>query len=158
MPDTLPVGNKAPDFTLKDTNGKDFTLSNQTAQKNVVLLFFPLAFSSVCSEEFCQVRDNLKIYEKLNASVVGVSVDSFFTLNEFRKAHNLNVTLVSDFNKEISQAFGALYDDFFGMRGVAKRAAFVIDQNRIIRYDEVLEDSGNVPDFAKIQSTLSQLG
>ena len=151
------LDSKAPDFTLKNTEGKDITLSSCRDEKNVVLLFFPLAFTSTCTEELCTTRDNMKLYDSMDAQVMGISVDSFFTLKEFKKAQNLNFPLLSDFNKEVSSKYNSLYKDFFGMQGVAKRSAFVIDQEGMIRHKEILEDAGQIPDFKTIQQTLSDL-
>jgi len=148
---------KALDFTLQNTDGEEITLSDFEGKNNVVLLFFPLAFTSTCTEELCTTRDNMKLYNAMDAKVMGISVDSFFTLKEFKKAENLNFTLLSDFNKEVSAEYDALYDEFFGMEGVAKRSAFVIDQEGIIRHKEILEDAGDLPDFKAVQQTLSGL-
>ncbi len=150
----ISVGDKAPDFTLKNTNGEDVTLSGYFGKKNVVLLFFPLAFTGTCTEELCTTRDNLKIYNSLNAEVLGISVDSFFSLKQFKEAQNLNFQLLSDFNKTASESYGVLYKDFFGMLGVSKRSAFVIDQDGVVQYAEVLEDASELPDFKGIQDSL----
>lgn len=151
------TGQSAPLFTLQNTEGKPYSLKQQIGSKNIVILFFPLAFSSVCKDEFCHVRDNLSDYENLDAEVIGISVDSFFALQEFKKQNDLNITLLSDFNKEACAAYGVLNYDFFGMNGVARRAAFVVDKNGIIRHKEVLEDAGNHPDFNAILSALQKL-
>ena len=153
----LQIGNKAPDFTLKNSDGEDITLSSFQGEHNVVILFFPLAFTSVCTTELCQTRDNMKMYNEFNAKVLGVSVDSFFTLKEFKRMQNLNFDLLSDFNKEVAKSYACLYDEFFGMFGVAKRSAFVIDKEGTIQYAEVLESAGDLPNFTKIQETLSTL-
>lgn len=150
------VDSKAPDFTLQNTEGKEVSLSDFRG-KNVVLLFFPLAFSSTCTEELCSTRDNMKLYNSMDAEVVGISIDSFFTLKAFKKAENLNFTLLSDFNKEIAQAYDAFYEEYFGMKGVSKRASFIIDKEGIIKYCEVLEDSGDLPDFKAIHNELNQI-
>lgn len=148
---------KAPDFTLQNTEGEEISLSDYQGDKNVVLLFFPLAFTSTCTDEMCTMRDNMKLYNSLDAKVIGISVDSFFTLKVFKKAENLNFTLLSDFNKEVSKEYGVLYDEFFGMHGVSKRAAFVVDKEGNLAYQEILEDAGNLPDFDLIQETLTEL-
>ena len=150
----LQKGNTAPDFTLKNTDGEEVTLSEQYGDNNVVLLFFPLAFTSVCTEELCHTRDNLKDFEELDAKVFAISVDSFFTLKEFKKSQELNFQLLSDFNKDTAKSYGALYEDFLGFKGVAKRSAFVIDKQGTIQYAEVLEDAGNLPDFDAIKDAL----
>lgn len=147
------LNSKAPDFTLQNTEGQETSLSDFQGQ-NVMLLYFPLAFSSTCTEELCTMRDNMKLYNALNAKVLGISVDSFFTLKAFKNSQNLNFLLLSDFNKEVSQKYDALYENYFGMKGVSKRASFVIDQQGIIRHREILEDSGDLPDFKAIQQTL----
>ena len=106
----------------------------------------------------CSVRDNISFYSNLNATVIGISVDSPATLNKFKEEQNLNFTLLSDFNKEVSTAYNCLYDNFFGwMKGVSKRAAFIIDKNGIIQYIEVLENAGEVPNFEAISKTLQNL-
>jgi peroxiredoxin len=151
------VGQSAPDFALFNTEKEEVKLSEQRGQK-VLLLFFPLAFTSVCTAELCDVRDNLKIYEGLNAKPFGISIDSLFSLKKFKEEQNLNFDLLSDFNKETSEAYGALYETFgFGMRGVTKRAAFVIDENGIIQYAEVLENAGLQPNFQAIRETLTAI-
>jgi peroxiredoxin len=147
----------APDFTLKNTNNEDVTLSDFKGEKNVVLLFFPLAFSKVCTKELCSTRDNLKIYNSLNSEVLAISIDSFFTLKAFKEANNLNFTLLSDFNKEVSANYNSLYDDYFGMKGVSKRSVFVIDKEGRIVHSEILEDSGKIPNLSKVQEILAGL-
>ena len=150
----LNVGQSAPNFTLKDSNGEDRTLQELRGEGKLLLLFFPLAFSSVCTDEMCSTRDNMKFYEELNVRVAGISVDSFFTLKVFKEQNNINFPLLSDFNKEVSEAYGALYDTFFDMKGVSKRSAFLIDENGTVAYAEVLENAGNLPDFKAIHELL----
>jgi peroxiredoxin len=147
------IGEKAPDFTLSDTERKPVTLSGYQGRQ-VLLLFFPLAFTSVCTAELCSVRDGLKQYEELNVQPIGISVDSTATLARFREDQHLNFPLLSDFNKEVSKLYGALYEDFFGMKGVSKRAAFLIDEEGTVQYAEVLENAGDQPDFETIQVKL----
>ena len=152
---SLQIGQTAPDFTLYNTDKKPVSLS-ELKGKNVLLLFFPMAFTSVCTAELCSVRDNFKIYESLQAVPFGISVDSLYSLKKFKEEQGLNFDLLSDFNKEVSVAYGSLYEQFgFGMRGVSKRSAFVIDSNGIIRYAEVLENAGEQPDFAAIRESLA---
>lgn len=148
---------KAPDFTLNDTKLNDVTLSSFKGRKNVVLLFFPLAFSSVCTTELCTTRDNMKLYDSLNAEVLAISVDSSFSLKAFKEANNLNYTLLSDFNKNVSESYGVLYKDYFGMKGVSKRSVFVIDKSGEIVHKEILEDSGDMPNLNKVQEVLVEL-
>jgi peroxiredoxin len=151
---SIETGEQAPDFTLQNTEGEKLSLSVFQGEKNVVLLFFPLAFTGTCTNEMCTMRDNMKMYNSLNAKVIGISVDSFFTLEKFKKSENLNFTLLSDFNKSVSEEYGVLYDEFFGMKGVSKRAAFVIDREGMIIYAEVLEDAGKLPDFDAVREAL----
>lgn len=148
---------EAPDFTLQNTKGDKVSLSDFKSKKNVVLLFFPVAFSSTCTEELCTTRDNMKLYDSLDAKVIGISVDSFFCLKEFKKSENLNFTLLSDFNKEVSKKYDVLDNDFYGMKGVSKRATFVIDKEGTIRFSEILEDASQLPDFKGVQEILKEL-
>ena len=153
----LQVGQQAPDFKLFNSDKKEVELSQQKG-KNVVLLFFPLAFTSVCTAELCAVRDNYSMYNDLNAVVYGISVDSLHTLNKFKQEQRLNFELLSDFNKDVSKAYDSLYEQFgFGMKGVSKRSAFVIDKTGQIKYAQVLENASEQPDFTKIKSVLEQL-
>jgi glutaredoxin-dependent peroxiredoxin len=122
------------------------------------LLFFPMAFTSVCTKELCSIRDNISIYNNANALVFGISVDSPFTLKKYKEEQGLNFPLLSDFNKEASEAYGVLYEAFNDwMKGVSKRSAFVIDKKGIVRYAEVLEKAADLPDFEAIQRTLAGL-
>lgn len=155
---SLKINEAAPDFKLVNTEKKEVSLSDLNG-KNTVLLFFPLAFTSVCTSELCSVRDNYNIYNQLNAEVYGISVDSLFTLAKFKEEQRLNFNLLSDFNKEVSKAYNSLYENFaFDMHGVSKRSAFVIDKNGLLRYAEILENAGQLPDFDAIQSSLKNLG
>ncbi|MBK6829017.1 MAG: redoxin domain-containing protein [Chitinophagaceae bacterium] len=136
---------------------RKITLSEQKGQP-VVLLFFPLAFTSVCTAELCSVRDNLDWYNNMEAKIFAISVDSLQTLARFKQDQQLNFTLLSDFNKEASRAYGSIYEEFgFNMKGVSKRSAFVIDGEGIIRYAEVLENAGEQPDFNQIRAVLEGL-
>jgi peroxiredoxin len=150
-------GQIAPDFTLYDSTKNNVTLSDQRGQ-NVLLLFFPLAFTSTCTAELCSVRDHISFYNSVNAKVFGISVDSLHTLAKYKAEQNLNFTLLSDFNKEVSSMYGSLYEKFgYDMKGVSKRSAFVIDKEGIIRYAEVLENASEQPNFKNITLTLESL-
>lgn len=149
---SIQIGNVAPDFTLYNTEKQAIKLSELKGQ-NVVLLFFPLAFTSTCTKELCGVRDDIANYSGLNAKVFGISVDSIFSLGQFKKEQGLNFDLLSDFNKEASTAYGCLYDQFvLEMKGVSKRSAFLIDANGIIQYAEVLENAGEIPNLELLKS------
>lgn len=152
----LKVGDKAPNFTLLNTEAKEVSLSD-FAGKKVVIHFFPLAFTGVCTTQLCTLRDNFGFYEGINAQVLGVSVDSPFTLAKFKEENNYQFPLLSDFNKEVSKSFGAFYEDFvLGLKGVAKRSAFVIDENQNIIYAEVLEDAHQLPNFQAIDGLIKK--
>jgi peroxiredoxin len=153
----IQVGQPAPDFKLFDSDKKSVSLGDYKG-KNVLLLFFPQAFTGTCTKELCSTRDNIATYDKANAQVFGISVDSVFTLGRYKEDQGLNFPLLSDFNKEVSTTYGSLYDTFaFDMKGVSKRSAFVIDKQGIVRYAEVLETATDLPNFEEIQKTLSQL-
>ncbi|MRX48047.1 redoxin domain-containing protein [Pedobacter puniceum] len=146
----LQVGEQAPDFTLFNSELKEVSLKD-FAGKKVIIHFFPMAFTGVCTTQLCTLRDNFGFYEGLNAQVLGISVDSPFTLAKFKEDNNYQFPLLSDFNKEVSKAFGAYYDEFvFNLKGVSKRAAFVIDENQKVIYAEVLESAGDLPNFKAI--------
>lgn len=152
---SIKKGEKAPLFTLRNSATEEVSLSDYKG-KNVLLLFFPLAFTGVCTAELCGIRDDIATYNNMEAEVIAVSVDSPFTLAKFKEEQGYNFPLLSDFNKEVSRAYGALYEDFvLGLKGVSKRAAFVIDKEGTIRYAEVLENAGDIPNFASVQSTLA---
>ena len=154
---SIQIGKAAPEFTLFDSNKNKVTLSEQKGS-NIVLLFFPLAFTSVCTKELCSVRDNISWYNNVKAKVFGISVDALQTLAKFKEDQKLNFTLLSDFNKETSRAYEAIYEMFgYNMKGVSKRSAFVIDKEGIVRYAEVLENAGELPNFEAIQQTLAGL-
>lgn len=150
-------GQAAPDFSLFNTEKNKVSLADYKG-KNVLILFFPQAFTGVCTNELCSVRDTLDTYTNLDAEVVGISVDSIFTLAKFKEEQNYNFPLLSDFNKEVSQAYGAFYDEFvFDMKGVSRRAAFVVDKQGAVQYAEVLESAGDLPNFEAIKAALASL-
>ncbi len=154
---TLQIGDKAPDFTLINTEKKPISLADYKG-KNVVILFFPMAFTSVCTAELCQTRDDIAYYTGLNADVLGISVDSPFTLGKFKEDQNLPFHLLSDFNKTTSRAYGSIYEHWIlGLDGVSKRSAFVIDGNGIIVHKEVLESAGDTPSFEAIKAALAAI-
>ena len=151
------IGQQAPNFSLYDSDKNLVTLSDLKGS-NILLLFFPFAFSSVCTAELCSMRDDLKAYEGFNAKVFGISVDSLYSLKRFKEDQHLNFPLLSDFNKEMSISYGSLHEQFsYGMKGVSKRSAFIIDKNGIVQYAEVLENPGMHPDFEAIQVKLRGL-
>ncbi len=155
---SLTIGQTAPDFFLFNTEKEKVELKNYRG-KNVLLLFFPFAFTGVCTSELCGVRDNYKVYEGLNAVVLGISVDSPHTLRKFKEENNLNFQLLSDFNKTVSEAYFTIYESFTNMelKGVSKRSAFVVDKEGVLRYAEVLENAGEQPNFTNIKKVLEGL-
>lgn len=153
----LHTGDKAPDFTLRSSDKSQVSLRDFRGQQ-VVLLFFPAAFTGVCTKELCAMRDGLADYQRLDAQVIAISVDSLFTLGKWKEEQSFNFTLLSDFNKTVSKKYGVLYKEFvFEMKGVSKRSAFVIDKEGIIRYAEVLDNAGEMPDFEGVKKTLQSL-
>jgi glutaredoxin-dependent peroxiredoxin len=154
---SIRIGQPAPEFTLFDSDKQKVSLSDYKGQ-NVLLLFFPQAFTGTCTKELCSTRDNIALYNEANARVFGISVDSVFTLAKYKEDQNLNFPLLSDFNKTTSAEYGSLYDSFvFDMKGVSKRSAFVVDKEGIIRYAEVLEKATDLPDFSAIQQILESI-
>lgn len=153
----MKIGSIAPEFSLFNSDKQKISLTDYKGQ-NVLLLFFPLAFTSVCTAELCSVRDSLKDYEASNAVVFGISVDSVYTLARYKQENEINFQLLSDFNKHVSTMYGSIYETFgFEMKGVSKRSAFIIDKNGIIKYAEVLENASEVPDFKAINKILAEL-
>jgi glutaredoxin-dependent peroxiredoxin len=156
----IPVGTKAPDFTLKSkqTSGLvDVKLSNNFGQKNTVLLFFPLAFTGVCTKEMCDVTSGLNAYKNLNADVIGVSVDSPFSQEAWAQKEKIGITLCSDLNKKTAEAYGTLLPDLIGLGAVSARAAFVIDKNGVVQYSEQTPTPKELPNFQAIKETLGKL-
>jgi alkyl hydroperoxide reductase subunit AhpC len=151
------IGDKAPDFTLRGSDKSQVSLKDFSG-KNVVLLFYPAAFSGVCTKELCMMRDGLAEYERLDAQILAISVDSLFTLAQWKMDQGFNFPMLSDFNKTLSKKYDVLYKEFvFEMKGVSKRSAFVIDKTGIVRYAEVLENAGEMPNFEAVKNTLESL-
>ena len=147
------VGAEAPDFTLMNQDREPVTLSKLRGRA-VVLAFFPAAFSSVCQKEMCTFSDSMARLGAAEAQVYGVSVDTFFTLKAFQDQQKLNFPLLSDFNKQAIRDYGVFNEDMIGLKGIAKRAVFVLDKDGVVRYREVLEDARNEPDYAKALAAL----
>lgn len=154
----IQVGDKAPSFSLFNTEKQEVSLS-QFQGKTLIVHFFPLAFTGVCTKQLCTLRDGIQMYRNDSCDVVAISVDSPFTLGKFKAEQNLPFDLLSDFNREVSAAYGAQHEVFpaLGLKGVAKRSAFVIDGQGIIRYAEVLESPGDLPNFEAINSVVASL-
>ena len=156
---TLDVGRQAPDFTLPHKpGGAPVKLSDYRGEKNVVLLFFPLAWSPVCTDEMCATRDRYSGYADVDAEVLGISVDSPFTLQAWAEDQGFQFPLLSDFNKDVSKNYGVLYEDLLGLQGVARRAAFVVDKEGTVRYAEVCPTPKDLPDLESIRGVLQDLG
>lgn len=157
---TLDINDQAPDFEAKSADGEsvgDFRLSEVLGQENVVLAFFPLAFTGGCTKEMCAFRDQLAQFNELNAQVYGVSVDSPFSLNVFSQQNGLTFPLLSDFNRDISRSFGVLHEELMGLREISKRSVFVLDAKGVIRYRWVSDDPGQLPDLDVVRSALGEL-
>lgn len=161
----IQVGDKAPDFTLTKLTEQGpelFTLSKATAGKKTVLLFFPMAFTGVCTTEFCDISKGLNAYTDLNAQVIGISGDNPFAQAEWAKKESITVPLLSDYEHTVAKEYGVAYESFLPeknltMGGVAKRSAFVIDSNGVVQYAEVHDSPGDLPDFDKIKSVLAEI-
>ncbi|MFO8026109.1 MAG: redoxin domain-containing protein [Opitutales bacterium] len=153
----LATGTKAPEFTLKTKTAEglqDVSLADNLGKQKTVLLFFPLAFTSVCMDEMCSVNESLEDYNSLNAKVYGISVDSPFAQEKMAEVDGLKFPLLSDFNKEVAAAYDVLFEDLLGLKGVAKRSAFVIDEDGSIIYSESSDDPKQLPDFEAIKAAL----
>jgi glutaredoxin-dependent peroxiredoxin len=153
---SVDVGSKAPDFTLTSHERQPVTLS-QLHGRPVVLAFFPAAFSSVCQRELCTFRDSIARLSAANAQVFGISVDTFFTLKAFHDQQELTFPLLSDFNKQAIRDYGVFQEDMIGLKGIAKRAVFVIDKDGVVRHREVLDDARNEPNYDKVFVALKAL-
>ena len=148
------VGTRAPDFTLPNQDREPVTLS-QHKGRPIVLAFFPAAFSSVCAKQLCTFKDALGQLNSANAQVYGISVDSFFALKAFADQQHFNFPLLSDFNKQVIRDYGVFNEDMIGLRGIAKRAVFVLDGDGVVRHREVLEDARNEPDYQEVLKAVS---
>ena len=149
----IDIGAQAPDFTLTNQDRQPVTLSGLRG-KPVVLAFFPAAFSSVCTKEMCTFRDSLARLNQADAQVFGISVDTFFTLKAFQADQKLTFPLLSDFNKQVIRDYGVFNEDMVGLKGIAKRAVFVIDKDGAVRHREVLDDARDEPDYEKVFSAI----
>ncbi len=155
---TAEINSRAPDFKLVDSQLNHKSLNDYRGQKTV-LAFFPGAFTSVCTKEMCTFRDSMANFNKLNAKVVGISVDTPFSLGQFAKENNLEFDLLSDSTRAVSRAYGALHTDFLTVPGLtaSKRSVFVLDKDLIIRYRWISNDPGAEPSYSTIQNELSKL-
>jgi glutaredoxin-dependent peroxiredoxin len=158
---SIPVGSKAPEFTLKSKQASglvDVTLSRNFGQKHTVVLFFPLAFTSVCTAEMCDISSGLTAYASLKADVIAISVDSPFAQEAWAQKEKLTLTLASDLNKKTAQAYGVLLPDLAGLGSVSARAAFVIDKQGVVQYSEQTATVKDLPNFAAVKDVLAKLG
>lgn len=156
----IPVGTKAPDFTLKSKTAegvKEVKLSENLGKKNTVVLFFPLAFTGTCTQEMCDVTAGLSAYRDLNADVIGISVDSPFSQEAWAQKERIRITLASDLNKTTSRDYGVLLDDLLGFGSTAARAAFVIDKDGVVQYSEQTPTPKDLPDFEAVKAKLAEL-
>ena len=156
----IPVGSKAPDFTLKSKNAAglaDVKLSANFGQKNTVLLFFPLAYTSVCTTEMCDQSSGLGDYEQMGANVIAISVDSPFAQEAWAKANSIKLTLASDLNKEVIKKYEVVFPMLAGVGDTAARAAFVIDKQGVVQYSEQTPTPKELPNFTEIKAVLAKL-
>ena len=156
----ISVGSKAPDFTLKSKTAAglaDVKLSENFGKKNTVLLFFPLAFTSVCTQEMCDITAGLNAYSGMNADVIAVSVDSPFAQEAWAAKEKIGIKIASDLNKKTAEAYGVLLSDLIGLGAVSARAAFVIDKSGVIQYSEQTPTPKELPNFNAIKDTLAKL-
>ncbi len=152
----LKVGDKAPDFTLVDTDKKEHTLKEFLGKKTVIV-FYPGAFTGVCTKEMCTFRDSLTNFSSMNAQIVGISVDSPFANKGFAAANNLTFPLLSDYTRTVSQQYAGLYDAFAGLKGLiaAKRSVFVLDANGVVKYVWITENPGVEPPYDEVNKALA---
>jgi len=156
----LAVGTKAPLFSLKSKQASgvvDISLSDNLGKKNTVVLFFPLAFTSVCTQEMCDVTAGLNAYADLNANVIGISVDSPFSQEAWAQKEKIGITLASDLNKKTAQAYDVLLPDLLGLGSTSARSAFVIDKQGVVQYSEQTPTPKDLPNFNAIKETLAKL-
>ena len=156
----IAVGSKAPDFTLKSKQASglvDVKLSDNFGKKNTILLFFPLAFTGVCTQEMCDISSGMNAYKDSNADVIGISVDSPFSQEAWAQKEKITVTLASDLNKKTAEAYGTLLPDLAGLGAVSARAAFVIDKAGVVQYSEQTPTPKDLPNFKAIKETLAKL-
>lgn len=151
------VGAKAPDFTLMDQDRKPVTLSAALQQGPVVLAFFPAAFSSTCQDEMCTLNDSIATLDRSKAQVFGISTDTFFALKAWSDQQRLNFPLLSDYNKDVITSYGVVNPDMIGLKNIAKRSVFVLDQGGVVRHREVLDDGRNLPDYGAVNAALAQI-
>ncbi|MGA2278962.1 MAG: redoxin domain-containing protein [Verrucomicrobiota bacterium] len=156
----ISVGSKAPDFNLKSKQASgvvDVKLSNNFGKKNTVLLFFPLAFTGVCTTEMCDITAGLSAYSGMNADVIAISVDSPFAQEAWAKQNKIGITLASDLNKTTAKAYGVLLNDLMGFGSTAARAAFVIDKQGVVQYSEQTPTPKDLPNFEAVKAALAKL-
>ena len=156
----IPVGTKAPDFTLKSKQASglvDVKLSNNLGKKNTVLLFFPAAFTGVCTKEMCEISAGMNGYSSLNADVVAISVDTPFSQEAWAQKEKINITLASDLNKEVIKKYDVVFPMLAGVGDTAARAAFVIDKNGVVQYSEQTPTPKDLPNFDKVKEALAKL-
>jgi len=156
----IPVGSKAPDFTLKSKQASglaDVKLSNNFGKKNTVLLFFPAAFTGVCTQEMCDISAGLNAYSGLNAEVIAVSVDTPFAQEAWAQKEKIGLTLASDLNKQVIKQYDVVFPMLAGIGDTAARAAFVIDKNGVVQYSEQTPTPKELPNFGKVKETLARL-
>jgi peroxiredoxin len=152
------VGSRAPEFTLVNQDRENVALSQELKKGHVVLAFFPGAFSGTCTKEMCSFRDTMSNFTQVDATVLGISTDTFFVLKAWRDQQHFPFPLLSDYNKEAITAYGVVNPDMVGLKNIARRAVFVIDKAGVVRYREILDDARNEPDYGRLNEELAKLG
>jgi glutaredoxin-dependent peroxiredoxin len=152
------VGSRAPEFTLVNQDRENVSLSQELKKGHVVLAFFPGAFSGTCTKEMCSFRDTMSNFTQVDATVLGISTDTFFVLKAWRDQQHFPFPLLSDYNKEAITAYGVVNPDMVGLKNIARRAVFVIDKAGVVRYREILDDARNEPDYGRLNEALAKLG
>jgi len=158
MMEVLKVGSRAPDFELAGTIDESVQLASRLGKGSVLLLFYPLDWSPVCTSELCSLHADFNDYADLGAEVFAISIDSIFSHKAFAAHHDIKIPLLSDFNKTVSQDYGVLYPELMGLKGVAKRSAFLLDAEGVVRYAWVTEDPTVLPNFEEIKNQITLLG
>jgi len=157
MTEALKVGSRAPDFELPGTIDETVQLGGRLGKGPILLLFYPLDWSPVCTSELCSLNVDFNNYADLGAEVFAISIDSIFSHKAFAEHHKIGIPLLSDFNKTVAADYGVLYPELMGLKGVAKRSVFLLDAEGIVHFAWVSEDPAQMPDFAEIRQQIEQL-
>jgi peroxiredoxin len=156
MTTNIAVGDKAPDFELPGTTGKKIKLSDQLSNGPVVLLFYPLDWSPVCTKELCTLQDGFTEFEELGATILAISIDSIFSHQAWAEKLGINFPLLSDFNREVIRSYGVIHEEIMGLKGIAKRSVFILDREGTVRYRWVSEDPSQLPNMDEVKEQVKK--